>query len=89
MTRRDETGPSELDLAMREAARRLKHEELVAAQADFLDDAAHRWRQVQELRAFLQAVRRRLGRAQTPELKQWLAWAKAIASASTRCRSWG
>jgi hypothetical protein len=37
---------SDIDFALRNAALRLKHEQLVEAQADFLDDAAQRWRQV-------------------------------------------
>lgn len=69
-------GPTELDLAMRRAAERLKYERLIEAQADYLEDAAHRWRQANRLRHFLQAART-CGLPETDALQAWFAWAHA------------
>ena len=67
-----------LDEAKRLAALRLEHERLIAAQEDFLEDAARRWRRVGRLRAYLAAVSERYaGDALTAEVWCWLAWASA------------
>ena len=60
------------------AALRLKHDRLVDAQEDFLEDAARRWRQVLRLREFLAAVAARCAAGSvTVELRDWLDWARA------------
>lgn len=68
--------PSGLDLAMRDAALRLQYERQIEAQADYLEDAALRWRQARRLRQFLEAARG-CGLPETPALKAWFAWAHA------------
>lgn len=64
--------------ALRLAASRVRHDRLVEAQADFLEDATERRRQVQGRRAFLSALEGRFkGRTLTAEIRDWLAWAHA------------
>ncbi|WP_068876805.1 MULTISPECIES: hypothetical protein [unclassified Phenylobacterium] len=64
------------DEGLRLAALRLQHDRLVEAQEEFLEDAARRWRRVQRLREFLDAVDERCaGCDVTAELQSWLAWA--------------
>lgn len=59
------------DEGLRLAALRLKHDRMVEAQEQFLEDAARRWWQVRRLREFLAAVPVAAG------LREWLAWAQA------------
>jgi len=77
MTQHTDDQPSDLDTAMRKAALRLQHEQLIAAQGEYLDDAVLRWRHVQNMRAFLQAVRTRFDGAPPAGFEAWLAWAYA------------
>lgn len=60
------------DEGLRLAALRLRHDRMVEAQEDFLEDAARRWRQVCRLREFLAAV------PVTAELRARLDWAQAL-----------
>lgn len=63
---------------LRLAALRLKHDRLVEAQEDFLENAARRWRRVRRLRGFLAAVAECRAKAElSPDLQDWLRWAHA------------
>lgn len=64
---------------LRLAASRARHDRLVEAQEDFLEDAVRRWRRARRLRAFLAAVADRCAETTlTAEIQNWLAWAHAL-----------
>jgi len=64
--------------ALRLAASRARHDRLVEAQEEFLEDAAQRWRRARHLRAFLAAVEDRCaGDGLSAAMRNWLTWAHA------------